>query len=132
MPNAQLSTKVVFYYNGTSGEIRMGLPEQFDAPPGFQKIVCTSSYDAEAWSGRMRSWEEFKSRIEEEQRQMMDSHARSEMRSHMHHLMANAKNAATREFLARSLENSERRYQRVHGHERRESYLHSEGFEHGH
>ena len=131
MANAQLSMKVVFYHDGTTGEIRMGLPEQFDPPHGFVKVVCNSAHEAEVWSARMRSWEEFKERIETEQREILDGQARSTNRAHMYHLMANAKNQVTRDFLKRSLELSEQRYQRVHKSEKRESYLHSEAFERG-
>src|SRR5208337_1820690 len=55
--DARLRKKVCFWYNGTSGEIRMGLPEEYPAIRGFEKIVCSTAHEAEIWSERMRRWE---------------------------------------------------------------------------
>jgi len=128
--NAQLTIKIVFWYDGTTGEIRMGLPEQYPAPNGFEKIVCNSAYEAEAWSERMRKQDAIRQRMEDDQREMIEGPIRSELRSHIFHLMSNARNNMNREFLRRHLELYDQRPNRIQMD--RISYLHSEGYEHGH
>jgi hypothetical protein len=128
--NAQLRSKPVVYYNSTSGEIMNGLPEEFPAPYGFQKIVCTSAREAEQWSERQRKWENFKHSLKQEERALIEGRILSEMRSHMHHLMANARNNINRDFLRRSLENLDNTPEPWKS--KRESYLHAEAFENGH
>jgi hypothetical protein len=127
--NAQLSKKICYYYNGTSGEIRMGLPERFPAPPGFEKIICASAHDAEVWSDRLRKYNAFKESIKDEERNLIEGQWRSELRSHIRHLMANARNAynrdAMRYFLDKHFDNDKSKTVR-------EEYLHSEGYEQGH
>ncbi len=128
--NAQLFKKIVYWYNGTSGEIRMGLPEQFPAPAGFEKKVCNSAHEAEAWSERMRRWETVKMQMEDEQREMIEGPVRDEIRRELLHQMANARNNLNREFLRQHLVKYDQRPNRIKMD--RISYLHSEGFEHGH
>jgi len=129
MNYAQLRQKVVYWYNGTSGEIRMGLPEQFPAIAGFEKIVCNTAHEAEQWSDRMRKWESVKHQMEDEQREMIEGPIRANLRSHMHHLMANARNNTNREFLRKHLEIYSKRPDKRKT--KKESYLHSEAFERG-
>lgn len=125
----QLSTKIVFWHDGTLGEIRMGLPEQFPAPAGFEKIVCNSAHEAEVWSERMRKQEAIKSEMEDEQREMVEGPIRANLRSYMYHQMANARNNMNREFLRRHLELYSDRPDKTKT--RHESYLHAEGYERG-
>ena len=127
--NAQLQTKIVYWYNGTSGEIRMGLPEDFPAPYGFEKIVCNSAHEAEIWSERMRRWEAVKEQMEDEQREMIEGPIRDNLRSYMHHQMANARNNMNREFLRRHLELYDKKPDKTKS--KRVSYLHAEAFEKG-
>jgi hypothetical protein len=128
--NAQLARKIVYWYDETTGDIRMGLPEQFPAPRGFQKIVCNSAHEAETWSERMRRWERIKQQMEDEQRELVEGPIRANLRSYMHHQMANARNNMNREFLRQHLEQYGARPDKTKT--TRESYLHAEGFEHGH
>jgi hypothetical protein len=128
--NAQLTTKIVYWYDGTTGEIRMGLPEQFPAPYGFEKIVCNSVHEAEMWSERMRQREAEKLALEDEQREMVEGPIRANLRSYMHHQMANARNNLNREFLRRHLELYDKRPDRTKSNH--VSYLHAEGYERGH
>lgn len=130
MGNVQLSNKPCFYYNSTNGAILSGLPEQFPAPQGFEKVVCNNVHEAEKWSARQRAWEEFKHNLKMEEREMIEGPIRERLRSDIHHLMSNSRNNVNRDFLARYLETSGAmqpgwKYQR-------ESYLHAEGFEQGH
>ena len=128
--NAQISTKIVYWYDGTTGEIRMGLPENFPAPYGFEKIVCNTAHEAEVWSERMRKQEAIKQQMEDEERELIEGQLRSNLRSHIHHQMANARNNINREFLRRHLELYDKRQDRWKM--TRESYLHNEGYEQGH
>ncbi len=128
--NAQLGKKPVFYYDSTRGEIRSGLPEQFPAPYGFQKIVCNTAHEAEVWSARQRKWEEFINKMTDQEREMVEGPIRDQIRSERRHLMANARNNFNRDFLRRAQEESEKR--EYPWKSKRESYLHSEGFERGH
>lgn len=126
---AQLTKKPCFYYNGTTGEIRTGLPEEYPAPQGYEKIVCNTAHEAEIWSSRQRKWDTFKHEIAQTEREMIEGPARDNIRKHILHLMGNARNSVNREFLRRHLEQYDKkpdpwRY-------RRESYLHAEGFEKG-
>lgn len=128
--NVQLSKKPVYWYDGTTGEIRMGLPEPYPAPPGLQKIACRSAAEAELWSQRMRRWEAVKQAMEDEQREMIEGPMRANLRRHILHLAANARNNMNRDFLLLHLKNYEARPDLTQT--RRESYLHSEAFERGH
>lgn len=128
--NIQLRNKICFWYDGTTGEIRMGLPESFPAPYGFEKIVCNSAHEAEVWSERMRKQEAVKTQMENEQREMIEGPIRANLRSFMYHQMANARNNINREFLRRHLELYDQRPDKTKMD--RISYLHSEGYEKGH
>ena len=127
--NAQLSHKATFYYNGTSGEIIGGLPEQFPAPRGYEKIVCNSAVDAEKWSARQRKYEDFKHALKQEEREMIEGPMRDEHRRHIQHLASNARNSFNRDFLLRHLSEYDKRD--APWKSKRESYLHSEAFEAG-
>ncbi len=108
----------------------MGLPEEFPAIPGYEKIVCNTAHEAEAWSERMRRWETIKGQMEDEQRELIEGPMRAELRSHIHHLMANSRNNFNREFLRRHLEIYSERPDKTKM--KRESYLHNEAYEKGH
>ena len=57
--NAQLKTKIVFWYDGTTGEIRMGLPEQFPAPANDETLavrIDDDDFDGADWYEIVISW----------------------------------------------------------------------------
>lgn len=125
-----LSTKIVYWLDTLTGQIKMGLPEQFPAPPFHDKIVCGTAHEAELWSNRMRQQEAIRYQLEDEQREEIEGRLKEGLRSHIRHLMANARNNMNREFLRRHLELYDKRdagWQTTH-----ESYLHAEAFEKGH
>jgi hypothetical protein len=129
MNDAQLRDKIVYWHDGTTGEIRQGLPDKYPAPYGFEKIVCNTAHDAELWSRRMRRWEELKQQMEDEQREMIEGPMRDNIRKHILHLASNARNNMNRDFLLMHLNNYEARPDLTKT--QRVSYLHAEGFEQG-
>jgi len=130
--NAQLAKPVIYYFSnpavyGGTGEIIMGLPEQYAAPPGFEKVVCTSTAAAEKWSARMRKWEATKEEIAQAYQRHQEEKQFKELLSDMDHRIANAENNINRDFLIRARENAVKRYEDRFA-MTRESFLHSEGF----
>jgi hypothetical protein len=128
--NAQLSRKIVFWRDTLTNNIKMGLPEEFPAPDWHEKIVCSTAHEAEHWSQKMREQEALREQMEDEKREEIEGRLRANLRSHMMHLMANARNNLNREFLRKHLESYESRPDKTRM--RRESYLHAEGYEKGH
>jgi hypothetical protein len=131
--NAQLAKSIVFYFSspsvyGGTGEIIMGLPECYAAPPGFEKIVCTSTAAAEKWSGRMRVWEAAKEEIAQAYQRHQESEQVERIRSQMRDNIANARNQLNRDFAVQALANFDKRYEDRFAFERT-SFLHLEGHE---
>lgn len=132
--NVQMTKKIVYYFSnptrGGTGEILMGLPERFAAPIGYEKIICCTAKEAELWSGRLRVWEGVKEEIGHLARKQRQQPIRDALMSEMHHNMANARNQKNKDFMRRVIDKANKDedpldYKRV-------SYLHAEGFEHGH
>ena len=134
--NAQLSKPVCFYFSnpsvyGGTGEIIQGMPEQYAAPAGFEKIVCRTVMDAEKWSGRMRVWEAAKENIAQAYQRAKESEQVERIRSQMRDNIANAPNQLNRDFAIQALENFDKRYEDRFATERT-SFLHLEGYADGH
>ena len=130
--NAQLAKPVVFYFSspsvyGGTGEIIQGMPEQYAAPAGFEKVVCRTVMEAERWSGRMRVWEAAKEEIAQAYQRVRDSEQVERIRSQMRDNIANAPNQLNRDFAVQALENFDKRYEDQFATERT-SFLHSEGY----
>lgn len=128
--NAQLTKKIVYWQHSVTGTIKMGLPEEYPAPDYHQKIICGTVQEAEHWSQKMRNQERDRAQIEDEKRDEAESRNRSQIRSHIFSLMANARNNFNRDFL--------KYYMAKYGDGpndptkvNRESFLHSEGYEQG-
>lgn len=130
MNNAQLKTKIVFWQHGITGELVMGLPEQFPAPPYYNKIVCGTVHDAERCSQLMREQEASREAMIDEERDRIEGEMIRNLRSHMHNQIANARNAMNRDFLTYWLKKQEGVVNPTQT--KRESYLHLEGYESGH
>jgi hypothetical protein len=128
--NAQIDKKIVYFKNDRTGEIRMGLPEQFPVSKGFDKVVCNNAHEAEAWSDKLRKYNLAKEGKIDEQREEFESAAAKEIRGNIHHLMANSKSKYGKVFMERYLERMDKADSRRKM--TREEYLHSEGYERGH
>lgn len=135
--NQQLTKPVCYYFSnpatyGGTGEIIMGLPEQFAAPQGFEKIVCQSTAAAEKWSARMRVWEQTKDQIAQAYQRHQEAVQYEKICSEMRSNITNARNQINRDFAIQAYENFKKHYDdRMKGMERT-SFLHSEGYEANH
>ena len=130
--NAQLSKPVCYYFSnpsvyGGTGEIIMGLPEQYAAPPGFEKIVCTSAAAAEKWSARMRKWEETKEEIAQMYQRHQEEKQFKAVLSDIDNKIANARDNINRDFMIQARANAVKRYEDRFA-MKRESFLHSEAY----
>jgi hypothetical protein len=130
--NAQLSKPVCYYFSnpsvyGGTGEIIMGLPEQYAAPPGFEKIVCTSTAAAEKWSARMRKWEETKEEIAQMYQRHQEEKQFKAVLSDIDNKIANARDNINRDFMIQARANAVKRYEDRFA-MTRESFLHSEAY----
>jgi hypothetical protein len=137
--NQQLTKSVTYYFSNPTayyqgqqgtGEIIMGLPEQYAAPPGFEKIVCQTAMQAERWSARMRVWDEAKEKMAQAYQRHQEEKQIEAIRSEFRTKIANASNQINRDFMIQSLANFEKRYEDRFQWER-ESFLHSEAYEFG-
>lgn len=130
--NAQLAKPVIYYFSnpsvyGGTGEIIMGLPEQYAAPPGFEKVICTSTAAAEKWSGRMRVWDAAKEQMAQAYQRHKEEQQFKDQLSDIDHKIANAKDNINRDFMRRARENFVKRYEDRYA-MTRESFLHSEAY----
>ena len=130
--NAQLAKAIVYYFSnpsvyGGTGEIIMGLPEQYAAPPGFEKVVCTSTAAAEKWSARMRKWEETKEEIAQMYQRHQEEKQFKAVLSDIDNKIANARDNINRDFMIQARANAVKRYEDRFA-MTRESFLHSEAY----
>lgn len=127
--NAQLDTKIIYYTNSKTGEIRMGAPEKFPVSKGFQKVVCTNVHEAERWSDRLRQYNIGKESKIDEKRAQIEGEFAKEHRRQIHNLISSSRSKYGRVFL----ENHLRRMDAAESkrHMSREEYNHNEGFERG-
>jgi len=124
----QLRQKIV-YWQDRNQQLYMGLPEQFPAPFGMEKIVCVTAMQAEYWSRRMREQERVREEAKNEEREQIEGPIRKNLRSHILNLAGNARNNMNRDFLLMHLSNYDKRADLTKS--KRVSYLHAEGFEAG-
>lgn len=89
---------VVFYVNSKINRIMVGFPEQFPAPNGWQKIVCTTAAEVDLWDKRLREQEKFDNEMTEEQRDAIEAPMEDYARKELVTLMMNARTPLNREF----------------------------------
>jgi hypothetical protein len=123
--SAQLDKKIV-YYRDRKGKLMLGLPENYSAPEGVQKIVCNNVYEAERFSELQRRQERFEDQATMERREEIEGAIQKEWRSNAIRLMEGARNQVNRDFMEAALKrNEEHRPWEF----KKESYLHQEGHE---
>jgi hypothetical protein len=135
--NQQLTKSVCYYFSNPTvyhqgqqgtGEIIMGLPEAYAAPPGFEKIVCQTAMDAERWSSRMRVWDEAKEKIALMYQRQQEEKQYQDICREMTSKITSASNQVNRDFAIQAYENFKKHYEdRMQGMERT-SFLHSEAY----
>jgi hypothetical protein len=121
--------KVVFYHNPTLDQVLVGFPEQFPAPAGFEKIICTTASEVERWSQKMRDQDRREQEMTDEQREAIEGPIRDYARKELIHLRDHARNALNRDFCQEALNRLEE--QEYHARMKRESFMHQEAFEDG-
>jgi hypothetical protein len=124
--NAQLDKKVI-YYKDKSGKISLGLPENYSAPKGCEKIICNNVFEAERLSEAQRRQERAEWNAHMEERRSIEEPGLNEIRRNRQTLIANARNNLNRDFLIAAQERLGNR-PKPWEHER-ESFLHNEGYE---
>ena len=127
--NAGLSKSICFWQHQITGQIVMGLPENFPSPPYYNKLVAHTAHEAERYSQMMREQEALRESMIDEEREAIEGEIVRNLRSHMHNQIANARNNMNRDFLKIWLERNDHYVDRTKT--KRESYLHLEAFEQG-
>lgn len=131
LKRARVPIRVTFLLNRSLNRLMIGLPEQFPAPPGWEKIVCTTAAEVDAMSARLRRQEQIDEELTDEQREAIEGPIRDYARKELVTLMMNSHNAINHDFcrfaLARMDEADAARRKN-----KRESYMHCEAAEQGH
>lgn len=127
--NAQLSTKIVFWYNPRTDHILQGAPERFEPIYGYQKIICHHAHEAETWSARLCAQDKRIAEMNDYERERFEGPMRADIRRELRDRLHNARNGINRMLLEKALEELDKA--ETKGKTVRESFLHVEGFEHG-
>ena len=128
--NAQLHTKVVFYRHMATGRYQVGFPDQFPAPPGFEKIVCNHAYEVVKMDKVLRRQEAEERERTAEERERVEGPMRDYLRGLIRQGKANARNPLNRTFCEKSIERLDAKAE-ANSKEHIESFMHSEGFDAG-
>jgi TolA-binding protein len=136
--NAQMETKIYFWYNPRTQHIMQGAPPQYDAmkPMGYQTIECNHAHEAEKWSERLRTQDQRITEMSDYEREQIEGPMREDLRKQIKARLRelesgtdtkNARlNAAFMKHALRMLDQQEEKAKTI-----RQSYLHVEAFEHG-
>ena len=136
--NAQMATKIYFWYNSRTQHIMQGAPPQFDhlKPMGYQTIECNHAHEAEMWSDRLRKQDQRITEMSDYEREQIEGPMREDLRKQikgrLRELEAgiDTKNARLNAMFMKKalhmLDEQEAKAKTV-----RQSYLHLEAFEHG-
>lgn len=130
--NAQMAMKIYFWHNPRTDHIMQGAPPQFDhmIPPGYQRITCNHAHEAETWSQRLNAQDKRIAEMSDYEREMVEGPMRADLRRELRAKLLNARNGINRRMLEIALQKLDEAEEK--GKTTRESYLHVEGFEHGH
>jgi hypothetical protein len=121
---------VVFYRHVKSGRLTNGFPDQFAAPPGFEKIVCTTAADVDRYSQKLREQERRDEQMTDEQREAVEGPIRDYVRKELVTRMLTARNQINRDFCKWALDRMDEQERRRKM--KRETFMHIEGFSEGH
>ncbi len=129
---ARKATRVVFYKWRIAPDryrYTVGMPEQYPAPKGAEKIVCESAADVDKYDKILREQDKFEHEMTEAQREEFEGPIRAHLRAELHHRMVNSKNAINREFCRLAIQKMDE-YE-AQQKEKRESFQHIVGYEEG-
>ncbi len=121
--------RVVFYHNPLLNRILVGFPEQFPAPIGWNKIVCTTAAEVNTWSKRLRLQERCDEERTDEEREMIEGPIRDYVRKELITKMMNARNEINRQFCRYALDRLDE--MEAKNKVKRESFMHIESEEDG-
>jgi hypothetical protein len=127
--NAQLRTKVVFYKHIATGRYGVGFPDQFPAPPGFEKIVCNHAYEVEKWDKVLRRQEATERERTAEERERVEGPMRDYLRGLLRQGKANGNNI-NRAFCEESIKRLDAKVEE-RSNDPVEGVMHVEAFEDG-
>ena len=126
---------IVFYHQPSTGRIMVGSPDNFPLPEplkkiGFQKIVCTTAQEVDAWDKKFRAQEAREEEMTDEQREAVEGPVRAWARAELVTAMMNARNSLNKEFCRHALErlDADEAKRKM----KKESFQHCVGFEDGH
>lgn len=128
--NAQLGTKIVFWFNPRTEHILQGAPEQFEPIFGYQKVICHHALEAELWSARLCAQDKRIAEMDDYERELLEGPMRADIRRELMGKLHTARNGINRMMLERAVQELDKA--EAKGKTVRESYLHAEAFEANH
>jgi hypothetical protein len=128
---AKIPTKIVFYKwkRGDSFYYTVGCPDNYPAPKGAEKIVCETAAEVEKYDQILRDQDRAQQEMTDEQRYEIEEPIWKQLRADLHNQMTNARNEINREFCRLALKQMDEAEAKRK--EKRESFQHICGFEHG-
>lgn len=99
-------------------------------PLGYERITCSHTYEAEAWSVRLDAQDKRIAEMNDYQRELFEGPMRADLRRELRDKIHKARNGINRRMLEHALAQLDAAEAR--GKTIRESWLHVEGYEHGH
>jgi hypothetical protein len=127
--NAQLGTKIVFWYNPRTQHILQGAPEQFEPIYGYEKRICNHAHEAETWSARLCAQDKRVAEMNDYERSEYEGPIRADIRKELTEKLRNASSPLNAALLQRALLELDKA--EASAKTKRESYLHAEAYEHG-
>jgi hypothetical protein len=130
MKTARQHIRIVFYrYPKLNNRLTVGFPDNFPAPPGAEKIVCTTAREVEKYSQMIRDQEKIEQEMSEYERELIEGPMRAYVRAELRHRMENSDNQINRDFCAYALKQLDEKEEK--GRTIRESHMHIEAHEQG-
>lgn len=136
--NAQMATKIYFWYNRATDHIMQGAPPQWDSMkmPGYETITCHHAAEAESWSKRLTAQDKRIAEMNDYEREMVEGPMRENLRQEIKKKLANPSPGGDERrkrlnsyMLQKALDELDK--QEANAKTVRESYLHVEAFEDG-
>lgn len=128
--------KIYFWHNPRTDHILQGAGPLYDCmmPPGYERITCNHAHEAEAWSARLNSQDKRVAEMNDCERELFEGPMRADLRRELRRQLADIEKNKSKHIAAGLLEIALKQLdeQEAKGKTIRESWLHVEGYEHGH